>query len=122
MFHVPESDRVKTGDFATTERDGNNGLFLIPCGSDLIQCIVSDGLGWEHVSVTVRVKGRQKYEIPTWEIMCWMKEVYWDDEDVVVQYHPKKSEYVNNHPYVLHLWRPTELVLPVPDSLLVGIK
>lgn len=122
MFHVNETYRVLDGQFGTNQHDGNNGLFLIPSGSDLFQCIVSDGMGWEHVSVTVRTKNRSKYSLPTWTQMCWIKELFWNDEDTVVQYHPRKSEYVNNHSFVLHLWRPSREELPRPDSRLVGIK
>lgn len=53
----------------------------------------------EHVSV----KGPK--ETPRWETMCVIKDLFWDDEDEVIQYHPKKSEYVNMHPRVLHMWR-----------------
>lgn len=121
-FHVPENDRVKTSKLATSYRDGNNGLFLIPCGTDYVQCIASDGMGWEHVSVTVRTKSRKITQTPTWDVMQWMKEVFWDDEDVVIQFHPAKSQYVNNHPNVLHLWRPIGNGIQIPDSILVGIK
>jgi|SRR5579863_1158675 len=121
MMHVPEEYRVKSGSFATNKGDGNNGLFLFPRGSDVFQCIVSDGMGWEHVSVTGRTKNRNVYFTPSWEDMCFIKDAFWDDEDCVIQYHPKKSEYVNNHPYVLHLWRPTSQELPTPNNILVGI-
>lgn len=30
------------------------------------------------------------------------------------QLHPAKSEYVNIHPYCLHLWRPLEREIPMP--------
>ena len=53
----------------------------------------------EHVSV----KGPK--DTPRWETMCVIKDLFWDDEDEVIQYHPKKSEYVNMHKNVLHLWR-----------------
>jgi len=42
--------------------------------------------------------------------------------DCVVQYHPPRSEYVNNHPFCLHLWRPAGLDLPLPPAWMVGIK
>jgi hypothetical protein len=48
--------------------------------------------------------------------------MFWCEEDCVVQYHPPKSQYVNNHPFCLHLWRPIDHQLPAPDSLLVGVK
>jgi hypothetical protein len=40
----------------------------------------------------------------------------------VIQYHPPESEYVNNHPNCLHLWRPTGCALPMPPSIMVGVK
>ena len=121
MFHVPEQYRVTSGRMASVTADGNNGLFLIPHGSDVLQCIASDGNGWDHVSLTVKVKNRHQFEVPSWDIMCWIKDTFWDKEDWVAQFHPAHSEYVNNHPYVLHLWRPTEQVMPKPMKIMVGI-
>ena len=120
MFHVPEEHRIKTGRVASTAKQGNNGAFRIPPlrGGRWLFCIVSDGLGWEHVSV--HVLDGKKMHTPTWNEMCYIKEIFWDDEDVVVQYHPAKSQYVNNHPYTLHLWRPLSEGLPNPPRYLVG--
>ena len=61
--------------------------------------VASWGGGWEHVSVSF--SGRT----PTWEEMCKVKDTFWNDNECVIQYHPAKSEYVNNHPYCLHLWK-----------------
>jgi hypothetical protein len=52
--------------------------------------------------------------------MCWVKSLFWDDEEVVVQYHPRKSQYVSYHPFCLHLWRPILAVLPEPPREAVG--
>jgi len=112
-FKVPEKFRDK--DYSTVS-DGNNGYFVIP-GASLghhLVIIASDGLGWEHVSVS------KKYECPTWEEMCKVKDLFWDGEDVVIQYHPAKSTYVNNHPHCLHLWRPIGKDLPIPGVHLGG--
>lgn len=76
--------------------------------------IFSDGLGWEHVSVST--PGR----CPNWPEMCFVKNLFWSADDVVIQFHPAASEYVNNHPYCLHLWRPQGITLPTPPRLLVG--
>ena len=38
------------------------------------------------------------------------------------QFHPPRSEYVNNHPNCLHLWKPVGAEFSMPDSILVGIK
>ena len=64
-------------------------------------CVISsDGGGWDHVSV--HVGGR----CPTWDEMCFVKELFFRDDEVVMQLHPVKKDYVNCHPYALHLWRP----------------
>ena len=49
-----------------------------------------------------------------------MKDLFFDDEETVIQYHPKKSQYVNQHPYCLHLWRPFNADVPLPPKELVG--
>lgn len=104
--------------YLTTEADGFNGMFRIPWQDKTLRIVASDGLGWQHVSVSREFDNR----CPTWEAMCFIKDLFWSDEDWVVQYHPAKSEYVNCHPGCLHLWKPTSGVMPVPDSILVGPK
>jgi hypothetical protein len=120
-FHVPEKYRLYGGRMGSDASDGNNGMFPIPRSAagkrPLDLCVIaSDGLGWEHVSVSTLVR------CPTWEEMCFVKALFWDDDDCVVQFHPPKSEYVNHHPYCLHLWRPTDHVMLMPDWILVGPK
>lgn len=131
-FHVPEAYRVTSGPLATTRRSGNNGAFIFPSkiGSRVLAVIASDGTDWakadlkgepwEHVSVHVEEGRRQR--TPLWSEMCQVKDLFWDDEDVVIQFHPRKSEYVNNHPHTLHLWRPTQTTLPTPPLETVGMK
>jgi hypothetical protein len=100
---------------ASTEAYGNNGAFEIPLKHGQRVFVMSgDGLGWEHVSVS------RKDRCPTWDEMCQIKDLFWDDTDCVVQYHPPRSEYVNNHPYCLHLWRQIGAEFPLPDSIMVG--
>jgi hypothetical protein len=70
---------------------------------------------WEHVSVSTQTR------IPTWEEMCWVKSLFWEDDEVVVQYHVAKKDYVNQHAFCLHLFRPTSERLPVPPSITVGL-
>lgn len=116
MFHVPEKYRIKDGQLRSTEKDGNNGSFLIPFESYELYVIGSDGMEWEHVSVSLRNR------TPNWREMCFIKDLFWDEEDCIVQYHPAKSQYVNNHEHTLHLWKPTNKIIPVPQSILVGYK
>jgi hypothetical protein len=122
MFHVLEEYRITTGRVASSSEFGNNGAFELPpmrSGRKLF-CIVSDGMGWEHVSVHV-LDGKMLHT-PTWSEMCYVKDLFWDAEDMVIQYHPRKSDYVNNHPHTLHLWRPTDQTVPNPPSILVGVR
>lgn len=121
-FKVPEKYRVRNlSMLASSEKDGNNGCFQVPAegGGRSFTVIASDGMGWEHVSVSI-----SNNRTPRWEEMCFIKDMFWDEEDCVVQYHPPKADYVNNHAFVLHLWRPTgaQMQVPRPPSILVGLK
>lgn len=126
MFHVPEEFRIVTGRMKSNSSYGNNGAFTVQSPiSDyrILVIIASDGEGWDHVSVHAE-QGRDILRTPRWDEMCFVKDLFWDPEDVVMQLHPKRSEYVNNHPNTLHLWRPNTpgVVIPTPPSILVGIK
>ena len=118
MFKVPEQFRIKHGPMRTTKEDGNNGVFQIRSLKlkRALNVIASDGMGWEHVSVSIHDR------TPTWEEMCFVKDLFWDAEDCVLQYHPPKSDYINNHKYCLHLWRPESIELPRPPSICVGVS
>lgn len=111
--------RSEAGTLASDESYGNNGLFHLPPlipGPEL-RCIVSDGLGWEHVSVSI---WRQPDKTPTWVEMDHVARKFWDAEDTVVQFHPPRSAHVNYHPGCLHLWRPAEGEIPRPPGFMVG--
>ncbi|KRT69405.1 MAG: hypothetical protein XU15_C0011G0087 [candidate division NC10 bacterium CSP1-5] len=104
-----EPYRVKRGRYAGAI--GNNGAFLIP-GPDhgkLLYLIVSDGGEWEHVSVS-----KKGAVIPSWDEMSFVRHLFWEPEECVVQYHPPQSRYINIHPGVLHLWRPIHRAIPMP--------
>jgi hypothetical protein len=124
-FHVVESARILEGPMGSRTDDGPYGAFRLPSPEpgwtlDLI-CAGGDepvSEGWEHVSVSAR-RGKT-IRTPTWREMAYVKAQHWDDEDVVVQFHPRQSEYVNVHPHVLHLWRHPTQAFPCPPSTLVG--
>ncbi|MBE0434833.1 MAG: hypothetical protein IBX56_03405 [Methylomicrobium sp.] len=117
-FHVPNKYRINTGKLATTALDGNNGAFAVKSLKirHELFCIASDGMGWEHVSVSTKTR------CPNWEEMNCIKNLFWDKEDTVIQFHPPESDYVNTHPYCLHLWRPINQQIPRPEWYLVGLK
>lgn len=118
-----QANRIRTGNYASDESFGLAGAFrLIGPGGSLLMALSSgsssaaNDTGWEHVSVSAEKR------CPTWEEMCWVKDLFWDKHECCVQYHPPESEYVNFHPFVLHIWKPTEMTIPMPPSLLVGPK
>ena len=117
-FHVPERFRITKGRMGSAPEAGNNGAFQFRLrGGETVFAVASDGEGWEHVRVTF-VGG---IGTPRWKQMCEIKDIFWDAEDCVVQYHPPKSEYINNCPTCLHLWRPIGIEIPRPPVALVGI-
>lgn len=107
-----------------------SGAFQVPLrpGVDAV-VIVSEGcteVPWEHVSARVYYRKantkKWKCRVPTWAEMCQIKDLFWDAEEWVVQFHPAASEYVNFHPMVLHLWKPSAAEMPTPPASAVGPK
>lgn len=117
-FHVPEQFRIESGPLASDSSYGNNGAFKYELKYNRVQLFViaSDGDGWEHVSVL------NKLRAPTWDEMCMIKRMFWDEDDCVIQFHPPRKVYVNNHPFCLHLWRKIGFDFPLPDTSLIGIN
>jgi hypothetical protein len=119
---VVEQGRIQDG-FDGTSPGAPYGAFLLsPKPGVVLRVIANTGNRtsewWEHVSISL------VHRTPTWDEMCWIKDLFWKEEECVVQYHPPKSEYVNCHPNTLHLWRPTRSKdkMPIPPSYLVGPK
>ena len=52
--------------------------------------------------------------------MNFAKGLFWEPDEVVIQYHPARSDYVNFHQYCLHMWKPQGVELPTPPAILVG--
>lgn len=79
--------------------------------------IISSGTDpeWEHVSVSLADR------CPSWSEMQAVKELFWDDSEVVLQFHPTKAEYVNCHPYCLHMWRHKQTNHALPPRRLIGL-
>jgi len=100
------------------------GFFMVfgPCGEMLK--IVSSGAdhkddtisqGWEHVSVSCRRR------CPNWIEMSFVKNLFWEPEECVVQFHPPESQYINNHRFVLHLWRNRNFEFQLPPQHMIGL-
>ncbi|WP_275272321.1 hypothetical protein [Limnobacter sp. P1] len=110
--------RIRRGQLASTDDFGPNGAFYIPHFNEAstlsFQVIASNSDGWEHVSVSLPKR------TPTWDEMCFIKDLFWEDEEVVMQLHPRKSDYINMHKHCLHLWKPTSGDIVTPPKSFVG--
>ena len=87
--------------------DGSNQVF---------QVLASVEIGeWEHISVSIISSDR----VPKWSEMCQVKEMFFEDDEYVTQFHPAKRDYVSLGliPNILHMWRNRLHPLRVPDSL-----
>jgi len=126
MFHVPNQYRNRTHrTYGTGDHDGNKGAFEIPLENNRLMIIIADdGLDapephqWEHISVRI-VDNDGSNVTPSWADMNAAKNVFWDAEDCVVQFHPPRSQYVNRHPHVLHMWRSVNWRMPQPPKWMV---
>lgn len=85
------------------------GCFYFPLGNIFFQVIASNQAGWEHISVS------NDDRCPTFKEIVTMKEMFFNPGEVVFQVHPKKENYVNFHETCLHLWRPTNVNVPLPN-------
>ena len=105
-----ESYRRKHGTLGDSE--GMYGYFFIH-GQGLN--VISSGKHphWEHVSVSMPRR------CPTWNQMCIVKDLFWELDETVIQFHPKGNEYVNIHTYTLHLWKKTGEDHELPPTIYV---
>ena len=95
--------------------DGGAGFIKFKTAKRPAVVIWSFGGGWEHVSISFASR------CPSWDEMGIVKDMFFREGECVVQYHPPKSEYVNQHPYCLHLWRPAGGGMTRPPGWMVGI-
>lgn len=119
-----------------------DGKYVIPhikIDDYLFLVLASTGLGWDHVSITIWKNTYKKTRIdrktiktetipvnvercPTWEEMCFIKELFFEPTECAVQYHPPMADYISNHKWCLHIFKPQEMLLPMPPSVMVGLK
>lgn len=112
-----EAGRVRTGPTGSDSSYGANGHFMVRCpGRAMLQLVVSDGGGWEHVPVSAPNR------CPVWDEMARVKMQLWDNDDTVIQYHVPPRDKIDYHPFCLHLWRPLNTEIPGPPNWMVGPK
>lgn len=77
----------------------------------VMACERGPEIDWDHVSVS-----KENGKTPNWREMCQVKDLFWDENDVVVQFHPKKKDYVNIAKNCLHLWCYRKAEFPIPPK------
>ena len=128
-----EKHRVVKGQFSTMRDSGPQGAFLVPgpLGDDL-WIMASDGRdwpeamahaglppdapAWEHVSVHA---GTKRPRCPTWREMEFVRDLFWDDDAVVLQFSVPRAQHINHHEHTLHLWRMVGVDATLPPAACV---
>jgi len=92
--------------------DETCGAFVFPSPVDgqSLRCIASNADGWDHVSVSRQTR------CPNWTEMDFIKRKFFLDNETAMQLHVPPSDHINNHPYVLHMWRPHNDSIPMPPK------
>ena len=111
MKTLDEIKKDKRFQIVQRGEDGGNGFVTIRGVQFFV--IFSFGGGWDHVSASHR--GR----CPSWNEMCIIKDIFFREDECCVEYHPDKGNYINFHPYCLHIWRPQKETLPTPPIMYV---
>jgi hypothetical protein len=119
-LHLFDAARIKGRQLPPRFRgyagDHTCGLFEIPSPIDKapMRVMASSDCGWEHVSVSRRNR------CPNWTEMSHVKNLFFNEDETVMQLHVPASDHVNDHPYCLHLWRPKDQEIPRPPFWMVG--
>lgn len=124
-MRIPFSEQVEAGravnviGLPKTNPGDDYGCFRFRAPSGIwLNCVVSSGdpevgIKWEHVSVSTPTR------CPTWDEMDWIKRLFWNDEEIVQQFHVNDSRKTNQHPYCLHLWKPIGKDVELPPRICV---
>jgi hypothetical protein len=114
--------RAQVHGFETGHEDAF-GVFMVPYNGAKLRVIACAGFvseqehgreyAWDHCSVSLPKR------IPNWLEMSYIRHLFWNPEDTVLQFHPPATDYVNFHPNTLHLWKPVygEVLLPPKEMV-----
>jgi hypothetical protein len=80
------------------------------------QPVADSNLPWNHISVSLPNR------TPTWTEMSFVKDLFFEPDEVAMQLHVAEKDHVSNHEHCLHIWQPALDVIPTPPSIMVGIK
>lgn len=96
-----------------TVGDDTCGVFLFLRSTAQLRVIAAAAAGWDHLSVSTATR------CPTWAEMDYLKRRFFRDDEVAMQLHVTPAEHINDHPRVLHIWRPWDSPIPLPPRIMV---
>lgn len=98
------------------EGDAHNGCFIVPArppSTLKFKVIAGCGAGWDHVSVSLTNR------CPNWRDMEFIKRLFFEDDETAMQLHVATDQHINTHHFCLHLWRPHDVEIPLPPTIMV---
>lgn len=101
-----------------THGDSTCGVFVVPSLAPMwrpLNVIACVAMGWDHVSVSTH-PGELA---PMWEEMDHVKRLFFNDDEIVVQFHVPPAQHINNHRNCLHLWRKHGAAYELPPREMV---
>ena len=113
-----EMHRATGGPIPSDKSFGNNGAFMLSYNGATLVIILSDGGGWDHVSVHV-VAPDLSLRCPTWDEMEYVRKMVFRGDEWAMQLHAPVDKHINEHLHVLHIWRPQNQEIPVPPRIMV---
>lgn len=85
-----------------TEHPLGMNYYLVPFQGRYLSVIADSKQGWDHVSISLTNRN------PNWDEMCFVKNLFWNKDEMAIQFHPVEKDYVNLHNHCLHIWKPPE--------------
>jgi len=111
---APAAYRAMGVEDSTKLDPARNGCFVISCEDrEELRIVASVGGGWDHVSVSL------EHRCPTWAEMQFIAELFFKLDEYAMQLHLPAKDHINQHPFVLHWWRPRLMRIPLPPKFMV---
>jgi hypothetical protein len=89
------------------------GSWVIAAQLGDILVVASNGLGWDHVSVSL------SYRCPLYDEMKAIKQTFFREDEWAMELHAPVNDHISRHPFCLHLWRPQNVAIPTPPEIMV---
>lgn len=113
MKPFPEIARHPRVTIIETSETGGAALVKRAMGAGPLKVVFSNGLDWDHVSVSLPNR------TPNYQEMKQVKRIFFEPHEWAVEYHPPQADYISVNDNVLHLWRPQTQAFPTPPSIMV---